>query len=78
MRTYTPKKGDITHKWLVVDAQDVPLGRMASKVASVLRGKHKPQYTPFLDVGDHVIVVNAEKVRVTVDHLQRRALQLLA
>ncbi len=70
MRTYTPKKGDIVRKWYVVDAEGQVLGRLATKVASVLRGKHKPQYTPFLDVGDHVIVVNAEKVVLTGNKLQ--------
>jgi large subunit ribosomal protein L13 len=70
MRTYTPKKDDIVRKWYVVDAEGQVLGRLATKVASVLRGKHKPQYTPFLDVGDHVIVVNAEKVVLTGNKLQ--------
>jgi len=65
MKTYTPKKGEIEQKWYVVDAEGKVLGRLATKVASVLRGKHKPQYTPFLDTGDHVIVVNAAKVVLT-------------
>ncbi len=64
-RTYVPKIDDITRAWYVVDAADLPLGRLASEVAKVLRGKHKPSFTPHLDVGDHVIVVNADKVRVT-------------
>lgn len=64
-KTYIPRAGDIERVWWTVDATDMPLGRLASEVASVLRGKHKPQYTPHLDVGDHVIVVNAEKVAVT-------------
>ncbi len=70
MRTYTPKKDEIVRKWYIVDAEGQVLGRLATKVASVLRGKHKPQYTPFLDVGDHVIVVNAEKVVLTGNKLQ--------
>ncbi|MGD2045696.1 MAG: 50S ribosomal protein L13 [Gemmatimonadota bacterium] len=65
MRTYTPKADDITRHWWLVDAQDKPLGRLATEIARVLRGKHKPMYTPHLDVGDNVVVVNAEKVRLT-------------
>lgn len=65
MKTYTPKATDIDRKWWVVDAEDKVLGRLASEVAQVLRGKHKPMYTPHLDTGDYVIVVNAEKVRLT-------------
>src|ERR1700751_3071673 len=65
MSTYFPKEGEIARKWYVVDAADQPSGRMASRVAHILMGKEKPQYTTFLDTGDHVIVINAEKVRVT-------------
>lgn len=65
MRTFTPKAEDIEHKWWVVDATDKPLGRLATEVARVLRGKHKPMYTPHLDTGDNVVVINAEKVRLT-------------
>jgi large subunit ribosomal protein L13 len=65
MRTYTPSPDEITHHWWVVDAEDKPLGRLATEVARVLRGKHKPIFTPHLDTGDHVVVVNAEKVRLT-------------
>lgn len=65
MRTYSPKAGDITREWYVVDAEGQTLGRLATRVASVLRGKHKPTFTPHLDMGDHVIVVNAEKVVLT-------------
>lgn len=64
-KTYMPKPSEIERKWYVVDADGVVLGRLASQVASILRGKHKPTFTPHLDVGDYVIVVNAEKVRVT-------------
>jgi large subunit ribosomal protein L13 len=65
MKTYTPKATDIERKWWLVDAEDKVLGRLASEIAQVLRGKHKPMYTPHLDTGDYVIVVNAEKVRLT-------------
>lgn len=65
MKTYTVKAGEIEREWYVVDARDQVLGRLASEVARVLRGKHKPIYSPHLDVGDYVIVVNAEKVRLT-------------
>lgn len=67
MRTYSPKAAEISRTWWVVDAEDVVLGRLATEVARVLRGKHKPTFTPHLDMGDHVIVVNADKVRVTSD-----------
>jgi len=65
MRTYTPKAADIEHRWWVVDATDKPLGRMATEVARVIRGKHKPTYTPHLDTGDNVVVVNASEVALT-------------
>lgn len=65
MKTYTPKAPEIERRWWVVDAEDVVLGRLASKIAQVLRGKHKPMYTPHLDTGDFVVVVNADKVRLT-------------
>lgn len=65
MRTWTIRPGDIEREWYVIDASDAVLGRLATKVATILRGKHRPQYTPHADCGDHVIVVNAEKVRVT-------------
>lgn len=63
--TYFPKAGEIVRKWYVVDASGQILGRLASQVARVLMGKENPQYTPFLDAGDHVIVVNADKVTTT-------------
>lgn len=62
MRTYSPKASEIQRSWHVVDAEDLVLGRMSTEVARILRGKHKPTYTPHLDTGDHVIVVNAAKV----------------
>jgi large subunit ribosomal protein L13 len=65
MRTYTPKADEIERKWFVVDAAEKPLGRLATEIARILRGKHKPMYTPHLDTGDHVVVVNAEKVALT-------------
>ena len=65
MSTYFPKQGEITRKWYVVDASGVVLGRLASRVAGILAGKHTPRFTPFLDTGDHVIVINAGKVRLT-------------
>lgn len=65
MKTYTVKAGEIERDWYVVDAGNRVLGRLASEVAQVLRGKHKPIYSPHLDTGDYVIVVNAEKVRLT-------------
>ncbi len=65
MKTYTPKADDIVRRWWVVDAADKPLGRLATEIARVLRGKHKPMYTPHLDTGDHVVVINASRVRLT-------------
>jgi large subunit ribosomal protein L13 len=65
MSTYFPKAGEIVRKWYVVDASQQSLGRVASRVASILMGKENPKYTPFLDTGDHVIVINAEKVKTT-------------
>ena len=62
MRTFTPKPADIERAWLVVDADGAVLGRLASQVATLLRGKHKPIYAPHVDTGDHVIVVNAAKL----------------
>lgn len=64
-RTFSPKPGDIERTWYVVDATDVPLGRLASEVAQILRGKNKPTYAPHMDGGDYVIVVNADKVHVS-------------
>jgi large subunit ribosomal protein L13 len=65
MSTYFPKEGEIARKWYVVDASGQPLGRLSSRVASILQGKESPKYTPFLDTGDHVIVINADKVKLT-------------
>lgn len=65
MSTYFPKQGEIARKWFVVDAKGQTLGRLAVRVADMLSGKTSPRYTPFLDTGDHVIVINAEKIRLT-------------
>ena len=72
MKTYTVRKGDIKREWYVVDAQGKTLGRLASEIAKILLGKHKPVYVPHLDCGDYVIVVNAEKVRVTGKKLDQK------
>ena len=66
-KTYTARDGDIDRRWFVVDATDETLGRLASRIARVLEGKHKPTYTPTLDTGDHVIVLNAARINVTSD-----------
>jgi large subunit ribosomal protein L13 len=65
VRTYSPKAGELTHAWHVIDAEDVVLGRLATQVATLLRGKHKPTYAPHVDTGDFVVIVNAEKVALT-------------
>ena len=65
MKTYFPRIDEVQKQWCVVDAEGKILGRLASQIAAILRGKHKPTYTPYMDTGDYVIVVNAEKVQVT-------------
>ena len=72
MKTYTLKKGDVQHDWHVVDAEGLVLGRLASRVAQVIRGKHKPTFTPHMDGGDFVVVVNAEKVRLTGRKMEQK------
>lgn len=72
MRTHTVTPDQITRRWYVVDADGQTLGRLASRVAQILRGKHKPIYTPHLDTGDHVVVVNAEKVALTGRKLDQK------
>ena len=72
MKTPIPKEGEIVRQWHVVDADGQVLGRLASKAALILMGKHKPTYTTFLDTGDHVIVINAEKVRLTGNKDQQK------
>ena len=69
MKTYSAKPGDIERKWFVIDAEGVVLGRLASIVAMRLRGKHKPMYTPHLDCGDHIVIINAGKVQLTGNKL---------
>jgi large subunit ribosomal protein L13 len=75
MSTYFPKEGEIARKWYVVDAAGQTLGRLASQVARILMGKENPQYTPFIDTGDHVIVVNAEKVKTTGMKAEQKSYQ---
>jgi len=65
MKTYTVKPQEIAKKWLLIDATDIPLGRLATRIADILRGKNKPIYTPHIDTGDFVIVINAKKVKLT-------------
>jgi len=65
MKTYSAKASDVSCDWYVVDAQDKTLGRLASEIAHRLRGKHKAEYTPHVDTGDYIVVINAEKIRVT-------------
>jgi large subunit ribosomal protein L13 len=72
MRTYTPKPDEIEREWYVIDASEVVLGRLASRVAQVLRGKHKPIFAPHVDCGDYVIVVNAAEVRLTGDKAEQK------
>jgi len=72
VKTYAVRKGDIKREWYLVDAQGKTLGRLASEIAKILRGKHRPIYVPHLDCGDYVIVVNAEKVRITGKKLDQK------
>ena len=72
MSTYTAKPSDITKKWVIIDATNLVVGRLASLVALRLRGKHLPTYTPNMDMGDNVIIINAEKVKLTGDKLDQR------
>lgn len=72
MSTYSPKPGEVTRNWLVIDAEDVVLGRLAVTAATLLRGKHKPTFAPHVDTGDFVVVVNCEKIRVTGKKLQQK------
>src|SRR5699024_2051465 len=67
--TFMANEGNVERKWLVVDAEGQTLGRLSSEVAAILRGKHKPTYTPHVDTGDHVIIVNAEKIELTGNKL---------
>jgi len=65
MKTYSAKPSEVESKWLLIDAEDVVLGRLSAIVANILRGKHKPMYTPHIDCGDHVVIINADKVKLT-------------
>lgn len=67
MKTYVAKPGEIKHNWYVVDAEGQTLGRLASRVAQIIRGKHRPDFSPHMDMGDHVIIVNADKISVSGD-----------
>ncbi|KUG04175.1 lsu ribosomal protein l13p (l13ae) [hydrocarbon metagenome] len=72
MKTYMAKPAEVEHKWYVIDASGQTLGRISSEVASILRGKHKPTYTPHVDTGDFVIIINAEQVKLTGDKLNQK------
>lgn len=71
-KTYMAKPGEIERKWYILDATGKPLGRLAAEAARILRGKHRPQFTPHVDTGEHVIVINAEKVVLTGNKLQKK------
>ncbi|MBE3585304.1 MULTISPECIES: 50S ribosomal protein L13 [Desulfofundulus] len=71
-KTYMAKPGEIERKWYILDATDKPLGRLAAEAARILRGKHRPQFTPHVDTGDHVIIINAEKVILTGNKLKQK------
>lgn len=72
MKTHTVKAADIKERWYVVDATDRPLGRLASEIANVLRGKHHPEYSPHLSLGDHVVVINADKVSISGNKVEQK------
>ncbi len=72
VRTYTTKLSDIQREWFVVDAEGVTLGRLASRIAAILKGKHKPIYSPSMDTGDYVVVINADKIQVTGRKLDQK------
>ncbi|MDO5689876.1 MAG: 50S ribosomal protein L13 [Tissierellia bacterium] len=72
MKSYVARPKDIERKWYVIDATDKVLGRLATEVATILRGKHKPIYTPYIDTGDYVIIINAEKIRLTGNKLTQK------
>jgi large subunit ribosomal protein L13 len=72
VKTYHAKPGEVEREWLVVDATDMVLGRLASEIAQILKGKRKPQYTPHVDTGDFVIVINAEKIRLTGNKAEKK------
>lgn len=75
MKTYSMKLSEIDKEWFVIDATDIPLGRLATGIATLLRGKHKPTFTPHLDMGDNVIVINADKVKLTGKKAEQKTYQ---
>ncbi|HEV2945901.1 MAG TPA: 50S ribosomal protein L13, partial [Gemmataceae bacterium] len=75
MSTFMAKKGQVPQRWLVIDATDQVVGRLATRIATILRGKHRPEYTPHLDTGEFVVVINAAKVRFTGKKLQTKTYQ---
>jgi large subunit ribosomal protein L13 len=72
VRTYAPRASEIERQWFVVDAEDLILGRMSTEVARILRGKHKPTFAPNMDMGDHVIVINASKIHLTAGKAEKK------
>lgn len=72
MTTYSPKASEIDRAWVLIDAEGLVLGRLATEVANILRGKHKPTYAPHLDTGDHVVIINADKVVLTSDKAEKK------
>ncbi|MCU1499619.1 MAG: rplM [Acidimicrobiales bacterium] len=72
MATYTPKISEIERAWVLIDAEGLVLGRLATEVAHILRGKHKPTYAPHIDTGDHVVIINADKVVLTADKAEKK------
>ena len=72
MTTYSPKASEIDRAWVLIDAEGLVLGRLATEVARILRGKHKPTYTPHIDTGDHVVIINADKVVLTSDKADKK------
>jgi large subunit ribosomal protein L13 len=72
IKTYSPRKQDVERKWLVVDVAGMPVGRVAAEIAALLRGKHKPIFAPHVDTGDHVIVINVDKLMVTADKATKK------
>jgi large subunit ribosomal protein L13 len=72
MATYFPKKGEIDKRWYVVDADGKPLGRLASAIAVILMGKNKPNYTPFIDMGDYVVVINADRIKLSGNKMNQK------
>lgn len=72
MKTYSAKPSEAKHKWWIIDAEGLVLGRLASRVALLLRGKHRPMFTPHIDTGDHVVIINAEKVKLTGKKVEQK------